>query len=53
MPDVEIVLQRTTFQMPADLHRRFRIVLVREGKTMQEVLVAMVEAWVAKREADE
>lgn len=41
---------RTTFVLPAELHQRLRVSLAKDGRTMQEVLVGMVEAWVRKRE---
>ena len=34
------------------LHRRLQVALVYDGRSMQEILAGMVEAWVARKEAE-
>jgi hypothetical protein len=59
MPDTEVSespatepLQQVTFRMPASLHRRLKVALAYDGRTMQEILNSMIDAWVRKAETD-
>lgn len=41
---------RTTFVLPKSVHRRFKMVLLRNGQTMQEFLEQIVERYVEREE---
>ncbi|MBN2242812.1 MAG: hypothetical protein JW793_08980 [Acidobacteria bacterium] len=41
---------RYNLLLPEDLHRRFKIVCVQEGKDMSEVVREMIEGYVVKAE---
>jgi hypothetical protein len=39
-------------RLPREVHRRFRVLLAREGRSAQEVLEGMVLAWLSKKEGE-
>jgi len=43
---------KMTFRMPAQLHRRFKVVLAHDGRSAQEILNGMVESWVRRQEEE-
>ena len=43
---------KTTFRMPQQLHKRFRVVLAHDGRSAQEILNGMVESWVRRKEGE-
>ena len=51
-PESQALTSKITFRLPAELHRRFKIVQVHDGRSMEEVLEGMVEAWVRKKEGE-
>lgn len=46
-----VLMSKITFRLPADLHRRFKIVQIEDGRSMEHMLVKMVEQWVEAQEA--
>jgi predicted DNA-binding protein len=46
-------LQQVTFRLPTSLHRRLKVALAYDGRTMQEILNGLIEAWVRKQEDQE
>ena len=42
-----------TVRLPRDLHKRLKIVQVRDGRPMNEVVVGMITSWVSKKEAEQ
>lgn len=50
LPDKQEPQTQVSFRMPLELHRRLKIALIHDGRTMQEVLNGMIEAWVRKKE---
>jgi predicted DNA-binding protein len=51
-PKQEEALVHTSFRLPLSLHRRLKVVLAHDGRSMDEVLNAMIDAWVAKQERE-
>lgn len=41
-----------SFRMPDDLHRRLKLVAVRDGKSIQEILNGLAGAYVTKKEGE-
>lgn len=50
MTTTEEAIKQLTLRMPAELHMRLKIVAAKEGKTIQEILNGLTEAWVSKKE---
>lgn len=52
METSELLDEKThvSFEMPADLHRRLKVVAASENMTLKYILNGLVEAWVAKKE---
>lgn len=48
MPD-----QKMSFNMPGELHLRFKLASVRAGKTMRELMLEMVEQWLDEEEREQ
>ena len=48
-PTVE---NKVTVRMPQELHLRLKLVAVRERKSVQEILNALAEAYVSKKEGE-
>ena len=46
-------LRAVTVKVPDDRHRRLKMVAVREGKTITEIVNGLIEAWVSKKESDD
>ena len=43
---------KITVRVPKDLHRRLKITLAHDGRSLQEILTGMIDAWVQKKEAE-
>lgn len=48
--DAEKENSKITFRVPVELHRRFKIAAIKDGRKMEELLASMVEAWTRKKE---
>lgn len=46
----EVEVQRVSFDMPVELHRRLKLVAVKEDMTLKHILNGLVENWVTKKE---
>ena len=43
---------KLTVRVSTELHRRLKIVQAHDGRSVQEVLEGMIEAWVRKKEVE-
>ena len=46
------VENKVTFRMPEELHLRLKLVAVREGKSLQEILNGLATSYVTRKEAE-
>ncbi len=46
-----IPMRKTTFRMPADLHRRLKIAAVQENRQMADILVDAIETYLSNNRA--
>jgi predicted DNA-binding protein len=44
-------MRKTTFRMPADLHRRLKIAAVQENRQMADILVDAIETYLSNNRA--
>jgi hypothetical protein len=44
--------QRTHYLIPADLHKRFKLIAVEDEKSMSVIVVELIKSYVEKREKE-
>ena len=52
MAEQAVVENKVTVRMPEERHLRLKLVAVREGKSVQEIINGLVEAYVVRKEAE-
>lgn len=43
----------TSFKVPVELHRRFKMLCLMKNQTMNDILVRRIEAWVLNQEREQ
>ena len=52
MSERAIAENKISVRMPEERHLRLKLVAVREGKSVQEIINGLVEAYVVRKEAE-